>query len=151
MLQGKRIQRQEVPEEEEMAMKRVQRQQEEDELAAKRIQRKGTEAGFEVEGDVEESIKSAKGNGQSLPDEARNTFESHFGQDFSGVKVHADKQADSLNRSLDARAFTTGSDIFFREGEYKPGSQSGQELLAHELTHVVQQGGSIAKKDEGEE
>ena len=54
-------------------------------------------------------------------------------------------QADALNRDLSARAFTTGQDIFFRHGEYSPGSSSGRELLAHELTHVVQQGGDRVK------
>jgi len=58
------------------------------------------------------------------------------------VKVHADPQADSLNRSLSAKAFTTGSDIFFSQGTYNPATSGGKELLAHELTHVVQQGGA---------
>nr|MCM0593799.1 DUF4157 domain-containing protein [Gloeotrichia echinulata DEX184] len=64
-----------------------------------------------------------------------------FGADFSGVKVHTDGQSDQLNRSIQARAFTTGQDVFFRQGEYNPGSRGGQELIAHELTHVVQQNG----------
>src|SRR5207344_148493 len=59
--------------------------------------------------------------------------------DFSGVRVHTDAGADGLNQSLSARAFTTGRDIYFRQGEYNPGSSGGRELLAHELTHVVQQ------------
>jgi hypothetical protein len=62
-----------------------------------------------------------------------------FDADFSGVRVHTDAGAHDLNRSLSARAFTTGNDIYFRQGEYNPGSSSGRELLAHELTHVVQQ------------
>jgi len=65
-----------------------------------------------------------------------------FKTDFSGVKVHTGNQSDMLNRSISARAFTTGSDIFFRSGEYNPSISSGQTLLAHELTHVVQQGGA---------
>jgi hypothetical protein len=68
-------------------------------------------------------------------------MERSFGADFSGVRVHADAEADSLNRSVQARAFTTGHDLFFRRGEYNPQSRSGQELIAHELTHVVQQNG----------
>jgi hypothetical protein len=62
-----------------------------------------------------------------------------FGQDFSGVRVHSSPEADDLNHQLSAKAFTTGQDIFFREGAYAPGSSGGQELIAHELTHVVQQ------------
>jgi hypothetical protein len=69
-------------------------------------------------------------------------MEGSFGADFSGVRIHADQRADSLNRSLNARAFTTGNDIFFKQGEYKPDSGGGQKLLAHELTHVVQQNGN---------
>ncbi|MEH1916916.1 eCIS core domain-containing protein [Nostoc sp.] len=64
-------------------------------------------------------------------------MEQAFGADFSGVKVHTNGQSDQLNRSIQARAFTTGQDVFFREREYNPGSQGGQELL----THVVQQNG----------
>jgi hypothetical protein len=68
-------------------------------------------------------------------------MEPALGADFSGVRVHADAGADALNQSLQARAFTTGQDVFFRQGAYNPGSSSGRELLAHELTHVVQQNG----------
>jgi ribonuclease HI len=69
-----------------------------------------------------------------------------FGSDFSGVRVHTDDRADRLNRSLDARAFTTGKDVFFRQGEYQPGSPAGNKLLAHELTHVVQQTENVRAK-----
>jgi hypothetical protein len=64
------------------------------------------------------------------------------------VRVHTDAQSDSLNKSIQAKAFTTGSDIFFSKGAYDPGSQSGQELLGHELTHVVQQGSAVQKKQD---
>jgi hypothetical protein len=68
-------------------------------------------------------------------------MEPAMGADFSGVRVHTGGQADALNHHLSARAFTTGQDIFFKQGEYSPGSSGGRELLAHELTHVVQQNG----------
>ena len=72
-------------------------------------------------------------------------------RDFSGVRVHANAHADGLNRSLQARAFTVGQDIYFRHGEYSPGSSTGRELLAHELTHVVQQSpGTVQTKPDGE-
>jgi hypothetical protein len=61
------------------------------------------------------------------------------GQDLSGVRVHTSPEADDLSHRVNAVAFTTGQDIFFSEGAYQPGSSSGQELLAHELTHVIQQ------------
>lgn len=91
--------------------------------------------------DVERAIQGARGGGQALDSGVRAQMEPAFGADFSGVRVHADAQADDLNRSLSARAFTTGQDVFFKQGAYNPGSSGGQELLAHELTHVVQQNG----------
>ena len=57
------------------------------------------------------------------------------------MRVHTGGETDQLNRSLSARAFTTGQDVFFRQGAYQPESRGGQELIAHELTHVIQQNG----------
>jgi len=91
--------------------------------------------------EVEQTIQQARGGGQALDHGVRTQMEPAFKADFSGVRVHTDGQADNLNRSLSARAFTTGQDIFFKQGEYNPGSSTGRELLAHELTHVVQQNG----------
>lgn len=88
--------------------------------------------------DVEQAIQKARGGGQALDNTVRTQMESAFGTDFSSVRVHTDSQADSLNHSLGARAFATGQDIFFKQGEYNPASSSGCELLAHELTHVLQ-------------
>ncbi|MEL6404705.1 MAG: DUF4157 domain-containing protein [Chloroflexota bacterium] len=95
-----------------------------------------------VGGDVEGDIQSARGGGQAMPDTLRSPLESAFGTDFSNVRVHTDSDAHALNRSVQAKAFTTGNDIFFSKGTYNPESESGQRLLAHELTHVVQQGAS---------
>ncbi len=94
-----------------------------------------------VSPDIEQAIQQARGNGLPLGKEIRTSMESAFRADFSGVRVHTDNRADMLNRRLNARAFTTGKDIFFRQGEHNPGSSAGRELLAHELTHVVQQNG----------
>jgi hypothetical protein len=103
--------------------------------------RRGPSAGDgAVDPAVESGIKQARGGGQPLPEGVRASMEQNFGADFSGVRVHADGQADTLNQALQARAFTTGPDIFFRRGEYRPASAEGQGLLAHELSHVVQQG-----------
>jgi len=96
---------------------------------------------------LETSIQGARGSGQPLDENIRQPMEKAFGcVDFSGVKVHTDGQSDQLNRSIQARAFTTGEDVFFRQGEYNPGSRGGQELIAHELTHVVQQTGAIQRQ-----
>lgn len=92
--------------------------------------------------DIEESIQQRRGGGQPLPESVRNPMEQAFEADFGEVRVHTDAQSDALNRSLQARAFTTGKDLFFRQGEYNPQSSSGMRLIAHELTHVLQQRGS---------
>jgi len=89
----------------------------------------------------------ARGGGHGMDHGTRTQMETAFGADFSGVRIHTDARADGLSQSLSARAFTTGRDVFFRQGEYNPGSSSGRELLAHELTHVVQQNGDgISRK-----
>jgi hypothetical protein len=90
---------------------------------------------------IERSIDQARGGGHGMDHGLRSRMESAFGADFSGVRIHTDTRADGLSQSLSARAFTTGRDVFFRQGEYSPGTSSGRELLAHELTHVVQQNG----------
>jgi hypothetical protein len=89
--------------------------------------------------DVERTIESSRGAGHALDNGVHAQMGQAFNADFSGVRVHTDAAADGLNQSLSARAFTTGQDIYFRQGEYSPGSSGGRELLAHELTHVVQQ------------
>jgi len=142
--QAETIQREDVPEEDELMMKPeagiIQREdvpEDEEEL-----QRKSeVDQGGTATPDLEASIQQARSSGKPLTNEIRTKMESAFGSDFSSVKIHHNAQSDSLNRSIQARAFTTGQDIFFRQGAYNPGSRGGQELLAHELTHVVQQSG----------
>jgi len=90
--------------------------------------------------DTEAAIERDRGQGARLPDPLRQSMEGAFGSDFSGVRVHDGPSADALNRSMQSRAFTVGSDIFLARGQYQPQSRSGQRLLAHELTHTVQQG-----------
>jgi outer membrane protein OmpA-like peptidoglycan-associated protein len=80
-----------------------------------------------------------QGDGDRLPSLARAEMESRFGADFSRVRIHTDSEAAERNDELAARAFTRGSDIYFNTGEYDPQSRRGRHLLAHELTHVVQQ------------
>jgi hypothetical protein len=79
------------------------------------------------------------GPGRPLSGALRSHFEGRFDYDFSRVRLHTDGQADTLAQRFDARAFTTGNDIVFRQGGYDPDSAAGRNLLAHELTHVVQQ------------
>ena len=88
--------------------------------------------------------QDARGQGKPLDDAVRGTMESRFGADFGSVRVHADEAAADSAQAIGAKAFTQGSDIVFGAGRYQPGSGAGQQLLAHELAHVVQQsrGGS---------
>lgn len=90
----------------------------------------------------EESVGTMRGQGQSLDRDTRALMETRFGHDFSRVRVHADARAAEMSGAIQARAFTLGSDIFFGAGTYRPRMANGQRLLAHELTHVVQQRGS---------
>ena len=92
--------------------------------------------------DYPEAIQAQLGSGHSLDGGVKSRMESAFGHDFSRVRVHADARAAELSASLNARAFTIGSDVAFGAGEYQPGSLIGDALLAHELAHVVQQGGA---------
>jgi Domain of unknown function (DUF4157) len=90
-------------------------------------------------GEVQRAIDQARGGGRAMPDALRTEMEGAFGADFGRVRLHTDARADQLSRSLEAEAFTTGQDVFFRRGAYRPDSQHGRQLVAHELAHVVQQ------------
>jgi Domain of unknown function (DUF4157) len=88
---------------------------------------------------LDTTIQRSRGQGQPLAPSIRQPMENAFGTDFSQVKIHTDTPADQMNRSIQAQAFTTGQDIFMRANAYQPQTTPGQTLLAHELTHVVQQ------------
>jgi hypothetical protein len=91
--------------------------------------------------ELEPAVRSLEGGGQPLPGAIRRYMEPRFGRDFSSVRVHTDGPASDLARRVNARAFTNGRNIVFASGEYAPpGSAEGHRLLAHELTHVIQQG-----------
>jgi Domain of unknown function (DUF4157) len=98
--------------------------------------------GGRVHPEIEAVIGSARGHGGALDGAVRDRVGGALGDSLSDVRVHADERADALARSVSARAFTTGADIFFARGEYRPSTPAGDSLLAHELTHVVQQRGS---------
>ena len=102
--------------------------------------------GGDLDATLAHQIQSARGGGTSLDGRLGTRMSTALGTDFSAVRVHHDAQSDTLNRSLNAKAFTLGNDIFFSHGAYQPGSSGGQQLIAHELTHVVQQGGAKGNK-----
>jgi hypothetical protein len=109
------------------------------------IQAKGTESGTASDS-VTQQINASKGSGSNLDNHTQSFMESRFGADFSAVKTHTSNDAVQMNRELGAQAFTVGSDVYFNSGKYNPESESGKHLLAHELTHVIQQSSNIQQK-----
>lgn len=102
------------------------------------------------------SLQGLRGGGEGLPSQSRAYFEPRFGRDFSSVRIHTGPDAEAAATALRAKAFTTGTDIVFNKGNFAPEHSEGQRLLAHELTHVVQQssgleGGLVQRDDEEEE
>ncbi len=87
--------------------------------------------------------------GHAMDAATRAFFEPRFGRDFSAVRIHTDSSAASSARSIQAHAFTAGSEIYFAPGQYAPESVEGKKLLAHELTHTIQQGASGRSSAEG--
>ena len=107
--------------------------------ATVRLLRAAEAQGGSVPGEVEARIERSRGAGRALDPVVRSRMEAGFGADFSGVRVHTGGEAAALSGALGARAFTTGRDVFFGAGQFDPGSSGGRELIAHELTHVIQQ------------
>lgn len=97
---------------------------------------------LQASSDFQQKLYQSKGSGTPLPKETLSSYEPAFGADFSKVIIHTGTDAVAMNKEIGARAFTHGSDIYFNEGMYDPTSSSGKQLLAHELTHTVQQGAS---------
>ncbi|SDP92468.1 protein of unknown function [Mucilaginibacter sp. OK268] len=105
-----------------------------------KLHRKETSAD-KVEGSyqLDNYVGSLGSSGQALPQSSRQFFEPRFGQDFSNVRLHTDSVAAKSAQSINALAYTTGNNIVFNSGQYSPESDGGKRLMAHELTHVVQQ------------
>lgn len=163
--QAKRIQKQGKEEEETMQTKRIQKQEEEEEPAqAKRIQkqeeeepqaklkpnvqaRPTTHEPSKAEKDTtapasfEKRLEETKGQGFALPDDLRLELEDKFGARLKNVRIHTDAEAVALCQSIQAQAFTHGYHIYFNQGKYQPHTTEGMRLLAHEMTHVLQQKG----------
>jgi hypothetical protein len=94
---------------------------------------------------VEADILASKNGGDPMPDDLRIEMEHQFGVDFSAVKIHNNSSSYSLCRRINALAFTHGNHIYFADGKFEPDTADGKHLIAHELTHVVQQGEDIKK------
>lgn len=114
----------------------LQRQEEEDELQMKSV----AGGGFAPSSDLEARLADQQGRGTPLSDATRTFMEPRFSANFSGVRVHTGSEAAQISQQINAKAFTHGQDIYFGAGAYNPKTKQGKELLAHELTHTIQQG-----------
>jgi hypothetical protein len=110
------------------------------EIPAPIVQAK-SEGGPAVSNTLSEQITSSRGSGAEMDRTTQAFMQSRFGADFSHVRIHTDGEAVRIARELNAQAFTVGRDIHFDSGKYSPGTDGGRHLLAHELTHTIQQGG----------
>ena len=139
-----------APEEEPMAKPEIMKAEEEEPMAKPFVQKMSEEEPMaKTEGNtnvaanssVQSRIQSSRGLGKPLPAGTRNFMETRIGANFSQVNIHTDARAVQMSKDLKAQAFTVGRDIYFNQGKYNPESSEGKHLLAHELTHVVQQKG----------
>ena len=133
----------EAPEEEEMI--NMQEEEEEETLQAK--SNKASQASTQ---NLPQQLKNKSGKGKSLSKRTKAEMEASFETDFSDVNIHTDEEAVKMNKELNAQAFTYGRDVYFNSGKFDPGSKKGKHLLAHELTHVVQQNSSKQIRREAE-
>lgn len=117
----------------------IQRQQDEQALQLHSLQRQLAELDHEATQPVFQRIQARRGSGNPLPEAVQRHLEQGLNHDLSGVRIHDDAEADKMAKGVNAIAFTTGKDIFFQSGKFNPNTQSGLELLAHEVTHTVQQ------------
>ncbi len=139
------LQRQEEKEDESAQAMKVQRRQ--FHISPPALQAKpGGSGEMHASSAVEARVSHSRGGGSELPNDTRAFMESRFGVDFSQVRVHTGTDAAQMSQELNAQAFTVGRDIYFGNGKYNPQTSSGQQLLAHELTHVVQQGAALRAK-----
>ena len=106
-----------------------------------KIQTKPAIAATDNKALLESSLASSKGSGKVMNARVQTEMESSFGADFSAVRIHDDNTAVQMSNDLNAQAFTHGNDIYFNAGKYNTNSTAGKHLLAHELTHTIQQGG----------
>ena len=91
------------------------------------------------------AIQNKITGGQPLSSDVRSYMEPRFGADFSNVRIHSDPESASLSNQLSARAFTYQNHVFFSRDQYQPGTSEGKQLLAHELTHTIQQGHAVQR------
>lgn len=112
-----------------------------------KLQRKeSSDTAAQGSSELDSYVGSLGSSGQAIPESSRQFFEPRFGHDFSNVRIHTDSVAAKSAQSINALAYTSGNNIVFNSGQFSPESDSGKRLMAHELTHVVQQGSGVATK-----
>lgn len=122
----------------------VQKKEEEEEKGA--LMAKGEDGGLKGTTELQAKLDASKGSGQALDDKTRGEMEGHMGADLGDVKIHTGSHAHEMADGINARAFTHGQDIYFKNGNYNTNSPEGKELLAHELTHTQQQKQGVERK-----
>ncbi|MGB8191537.1 MAG: DUF4157 domain-containing protein, partial [Chitinophagaceae bacterium] len=113
-----------------------QEEEKKEKLQRKPIVQAKSDAAPTVSDSLASSIESTRGNGSPMDKSTQSFMENRLGSDFSSVNIHTGGQAAKMSSEINAKAFTTGNDIYFNQGQYQPQSSSGKHLLAHELTHV---------------
>src|SRR5271169_4838553 len=108
-------------------------------LGNRPIDRSNRQAGFNTKDSIAASADYPSRGENALEPEDRQFFESRFHHNFADVKIYSDREANQSALALHSRAYTVGNTISFAAGEYRPGTAEGRHLLAHELSHVIQQ------------
>ncbi|WP_103069653.1 eCIS core domain-containing protein [Aquimarina sediminis] len=148
------IQRMENPEEEMVSKmegdeeKEMINKMDEEQEDPKALQTKSDGTAQTASPKITQQLKSKSGKGNPLSKAMQTEMEASFGTDFSTVNIHTDQDAVDMNKELGAKAFTHGNDVYFNSGKYSPDTTEGKRLLAHELTHVVQQNNQLKRKKE---
>lgn len=146
--EDKKVQKKSDKEEDKKVQKKCAECENEDKKAQKKeektVHAKRNESNS-VDENVESNLNSSKGRGNAMDKNTKREMESGFGADFSNVNIHTDSRAVQMSEELGAQAFTHGNDVYFNKGKYNPESKEGKHLLAHELTHTIQQTGSKQK------
>lgn len=110
------------------------------------VQKKSANTPAKTPSATEAKLNQQKGKGSKMDASTKKQMEKGFGADFSNITIHTDSVAEELSSDLGAQAFTHGNDVYFNTGKYNPNSKEGKHLLAHELTHTIQQKGKTAQK-----
>ncbi len=139
--EDKKVQKKSEKEEDKKTVQKKGEKEEDKKVQKKSVQAKLNTAEPVNEG-IENDLNNSKGNGNAMDKNTKQEMESGFGADFNSVNIHTDSKAVQMSEQLGAQAFTHGNDIYFNKGKYNPDSKEGKHLLAHELTHTIQQTGS---------